>query len=126
MGCERLHTQSVLDSPRRRIRRRGPRSIMAIRRRLHEHPKICPAGEIFGKAEIISPNIDLELQSLNMSICNAQFLLKKIEELIKMIEDHDIQIVLAQETWLDASIPSPHIPNFHIISRRDRLSLIHI
>ena len=46
--------------------------------------------------------------------------LGQIEELVKMIEDHDIQIVLAQETWLDASIPNPHIPNFNIISRRDR------
>ena len=120
MGCERLHTQSVLDSPRRRVRRRGPRSIMAIRRRLHEHLKICPAGETFGQAEIISPNIDLELQPLNMLVCNVQSLLGKIEELVKMIEDHDIQIVLVQETWLDTSIPNPHISNFHIIFRRDR------
>jgi len=44
----------------------------------------------------------------------------KLPELAKLVEDKDVHLLLLQETWLDASIPFVSLPNFQVISRRDR------
>ena len=44
----------------------------------------------------------------------------KIGELRCFLEDHDIHIVCIQESWLDASIENPVLPNYYVVARRDR------
>jgi len=44
----------------------------------------------------------------------------KITELVQSTKAHDIHLVLLEESWLDASIENLVLPNFAVISRRDR------
>ena len=44
----------------------------------------------------------------------------KIDELSCVVKANDVHIVCVQESWLDASVPNPVLPNFVIVSRRDR------
>ena len=44
----------------------------------------------------------------------------KLDELIVNIDKHNANLVLVQETWLDASVKNPILPNFVVVSRRDR------
>ena len=43
----------------------------------------------------------------------------KIGELCHIVDNHDVQVVLLQETWLDGSTEYFSIPNFIAIGRRD-------
>jgi len=44
----------------------------------------------------------------------------KKTELIQITKDRDIHLILLQESWLDASTQIMDLPNFSVISRRDR------
>ena len=62
------------------------------------------------------------MQPLNIMSINIRSIISKLPELIVLIEQNDIHIVLCQESWLDTSIPQVILPNFIILSRRDRSS----
>ena len=73
-----------------------------------------------GQSKQISPEDEFKLQPLHVISCNIRSLLGKIGELSHLLEMFDVHVVCIQETWLDASVQSPALPNFRIISRRDR------
>ena len=68
----------------------------------------------------MSPQIDLKLQPMTILCCNIRNLLGKITELMHLIEVQDVQLVFLQETWLDTSHEEIVLPNFTVLSRRDR------
>ena len=44
----------------------------------------------------------------------------KLGELIALVEKLEANVIFIQESWLDASVVNPVIPNFSVLSRRDR------
>ena len=44
----------------------------------------------------------------------------KLTELAQAVKDKNIHVILLEESWLDASINKVGLPNFTVISRRDR------
>jgi len=51
---------------------------------------------------------------------NIQCLLARVQELNYQLELHQPHVVLIQETWLDDSTEAVKIPNYNVVSRRDR------
>ena len=39
---------------------------------------------------------------------------------MRLVEERDIHLIFLQESWLDASYESVELPNFTLLSRRDR------
>ena len=44
----------------------------------------------------------------------------KLGELIALVEKLEANVIFIQESWLDASVVNPVIPNSSVLSRRDR------
>ena len=117
LDCERLPTNT---SGRRRFRRRGPRSLEALQRRALRFNRKRSGEEDVGESSINLPCKEFKLQPLRILNCNIRSLMGKLAELIIVISMLNINVVCCQETWLDKSIEHPCIPNFSVVSRRDR------
>ena len=102
-----------------RRRRRGPRSQLAVlRRSFRSHA--APADGIRGESRV---NASAPIsQEINFSIycLNIRCLLSKLAEIQFHIERLQPHVIVLQETWLDTSIESVNIPNYILVSRRDR------
>ena len=59
-------------------------------------------------------------QPLHILVCNIRCVLSKLGELSARAEEHDVHVVLIQESWLDASIENPSLPGYVVAARRDR------
>ena len=104
----------------RRLRRRGPRSIQSLIKRAVRTQRTCPVGEVPGESRAVSSSSDLQSQPLNLYVCNIRSIINKIGELSRQLELYDVHVVLIQETWLDASYLTVHLPNYVVLGRRDR------
>ena len=101
----------------KRLRRRGPRSLIAnLRRRTklkHAPPEVAsgPAGaDTSGiPSEMPNGNSDIDLSNQQPDICitlciNIRVLLKNGVELARLVEQHQPHLICLQETWLNESI----------------------
>ena len=137
----RLHS-AVLNSGTR-LRRRGPRSELAlIRRSVPKHRRALPSmspGES-GDTMLVndssvphqSHNISdlqcttrinseiLSRDSIQIYNINIRCLLSNQAELEYHLDQHRPHIVTLQETWLDASTEDVDIKGYVVVSRRDR------
>ena len=52
--------------------------------------------------------------------CTIRSLLGKVGELTHLLVSLDVHVVCVQESWLDASVENPVLPNYVVVSRRDR------
>ena len=104
-----------------RRRKRGPRSRIALVNRMKKRCGGKPADVVSGESETqTSASVDFSSQSMRIYSINIRCLLANIAEVIHHVELHDPHIILIQESWLNSSIEHVHIPNYSIISRRDR------
>ena len=138
----------VLAGSGKRLRRRGPRSNLALLRRsvpkqhrtlpgtspgesgdtVSDTSNMCkPQGVSNDKPDIISKCTPKKnaLNSTNLGevsvyTVNIQCLLARMHELILQLEAHRPHVVLIQETWLDNTVESVTIPGYIVVSRRDR------
>ena len=132
----------------KRLRRRGPRSKLAVLRR--SVPKRCRTlpdmspGEsgdvisefVFEDQSYADCNKDNRNQRLHVNsrpkrkssskisilTVNIRCLLKNLDQLIVQLELYLPHILLIQETWLSASTEFVDIPGYVLVSRRDRKS----
>ena len=129
-----LRSRRLLSS--QRGRRRGPRSWDAYVRRLTKS-RGHPPGEACGPSHALTPDLDqIEAHNIDnnsqriqsngiesgitiMSI-NIRSLIKNKIALYDFLEQHTLNLVCMQETWLDDSIELFDIPNYQYVSRRDR------
>ena len=77
-------------------------------------------GEILGESEVSSSKFALDLQPFNILVCNIRCVMYKLGEFTCLIEYHYVHMILLQASWLDASIENVMLPNFVVLSRRDR------
>jgi len=145
---ERARQSPVLAGSGKRLRRRGPRSKLALLRRSapKQHrtlPGTSPgeSGDTVsdtsiirkpqdvsnGKPDIISkctPKQNVfnssNLGEVSVYTVNIQCLLARLQELNFQLEMHRPHVVLIQETWLDDTTEAVTIPNYNVVSRRDR------
>ena len=59
-------------------------------------------------------------QPLHILSCNIRCVLSKLSELHVIVLQHDVHIILVQETWLDASVEQVDLHGYVAIARRDR------
>ena len=59
-------------------------------------------------------------QSFLIYCINIRCLLSNFAELCHQVKVLSSQVVLLQETWLNKSIEEVQLPNYRIVSRRDR------
>ena len=112
-------------SSSRRLRRRGPRSALALCRRAQaREQKGSPPGGASGEAEVLPPANDLSKAALGFS--TLHFNIRSINnsehqaELFAHLEVHRPDLLALSETWLDASTKHLSIPGYEEVSRRDR------
>ena len=112
-----------------RERRRGPRSKFALLRRSLRKRDRAPLDATSGEAdvnasEIVSPSTSQADVKFHHNICilchNIRSLLAHEAELVCTLSQYDPDIIMLQETWLDASVPQFQLPNYMLVSRRDR------
>jgi hypothetical protein len=101
-------------------RHRGCRSQAAVSRRATRFNIRRSQEEVSGQSRHESPPHEFNLQPLHMLSCNIRSLMGKIRELRCFLEEHDIYIVCIQESWLDASVENPVLPNYYVVARKDR------
>ena len=132
----------------KRLRRRGPRSKLAVLRR--SVPKRCrtlpdmspgESGDVISEfvfedqshADCNKDNRNQRLQvnsrpkpksssKISILTVNIRCLLKNLDQLIVQLELYLPHILLIQETWLSASTEFVDIPGYVLVSRRDRKS----
>ena len=104
----------------RRLRRRGPRSRESLARRAERFKRQCPIESDPGKSKIETLPSEFKAQPLIFICVNIRSLKGKLDELLAVIQANDINMVLVQETWLDASYEHMVLPNFQVLARRDR------
>ena len=104
----------------RRLRRRGPRSTDSLARRAERSKRMCPGKEDPGKSRVETSPIELKMQPLNILSVNIRSLMGKLDELCASVTALGVNLILVQESWLDASIVNPVLPNFIVLCRRDR------
>ena len=131
------------------MRRRGPRSqIAVIRRSVPKYrrtlPGMCPgeSGHLIPDSihsslpsvALHNNNIDIETNSLHDSDASAdnspkgvvvysvniRCLKSHLSELCFHLEEQKPHVVCIQETWLDKSTKEIEVPGYQVISRRDR------
>ena len=119
MGCVRPNFLHVPKSSRQS--RRGPRSLFALKRRWNKDERSRPdMGMNCGESQSPSLSFHLHLQPLRILCCNVQSIMGKLTELSFLADLYHVDVFMIQETWLDASIQNLSLPNFHVLSRRDR------
>ena len=132
----------------RRLRRRGPRSQIALlRRSVPRHRRTLPDTSLGESRDIVSDVIDLNmprqstpdadnnnfrilhesdasadnsLHGLCVYSVNIRCLFAHLAELCFHLEAQQPHVVCIQETWLDASHKEVKIPGYVEVSRRDR------
>ena len=112
----------------RRLRRRGPRSQLALLRRSvpkerRKLPDISPgeAGDSMSDDLIINKShVQINKNDVFIYSLNIRCLLAHLDELTSFLNDHRPHIVFLQETWLEESVSDIKIPGYTTISRRDR------
>ena len=115
-----IHDSIIPQFGRRRLRRRGPRSSFANLKRKYSIGG-SPSDASPSKSGDLASDIPVSPQPSFVIICiNIRCLLKNLAELICHVEFLRPQLILLQETWLDASVESISLPNYHVVSRRDR------
>ena len=119
LGAAR-QTSSENCSGTRRLRRRGPRSVESIARRAERYQRKCPQEVDSGQSRVETPINELKMQPLIVLCVNIRSLMGKLGELVGLIERLEVNLIFIQESWLDASVVNPIIPNFYVLSRRDR------
>ena len=119
LGAAR-QTSSENCSGTRRLRRRGPRSVESIARRAERYQRKCPQEVDSGKSRIETPTNELKMQPLIILCVNIRSLMGKLGELVGLIERLEVNLIFIQDSWLDASVVNPIVPNFCVLSSRDR------
>ena len=83
----------------------------------------CLAGSnACGESQVDAPKLieEIKLQPLRILSINIRCLLSKLTELVYICNLFDVDIVLVQETWLDASVEKVILPGYILLSRLDR------
>ena len=115
----------------KRLRRRGPRSHLAILRRsvakcCRTLPDMSPGesgDEISARTVIHKPlsvHVDTSSKDVHIISINIRCLLSHKDELEAFLKLHQPHVVLIQETWLNESYESISVSGYRIVSRRDR------
>ena len=140
---ERARLHPAMHFRGHRLRRRGPRSALAlIRRSVPKHRRALPSmspGESGDRMLANDLNLLQDSHNIHNDKCmsrinaeifsrdsiliyniNIQCLLKNQAELEFQLEQHRPHIVTLQETWLDASVENVDIKGYVVVSRRDR------
>ena len=105
----------------RRRRRRGPRSNDAVVRRSQKRLCGAPAGTAIGESMADVPiQNSVNEQPFVIYCINIRCLLAHLSELCHYVSIYDPALILIQETWLNSSIENVVIPNYKVLSRRDR------
>ena len=106
----------------RRSRRRGPRSCSALQRRTAGRSK--PPGSAGGEAPALLPvsvsppsQNSFTIMLYNMRSVNSK---EKQAELYTHLDNFVPDVLAMTETWLDESTSKLSIPNYDLVSRRDR------
>ena len=113
------HFLGTLVKARRRSHR-GCRSQDAVCRRAARFQIRRSREADPGESRHESPSHEFRLQPLHVLSCNFKSAMGKLGELRCLVEQRDIQIICIQESWLDASVEDPELPNFYVVGRRDR------
>ena len=108
------------DSGRRR--KRGPRSALARCRRRKSRFGGAPADATPGESGVnaSAPIDSIISQSFVLYCINIRCLLSNLAELCHQVKEHSPHVILLQETWLNGSVEEVTIPNYIVVSRRDR------
>ena len=106
-----------------RLRRRGPRSFRALSCRsrpplLRSFRASPPPGNESCKSDSALPASSRCVTLLHLNI--AGFLSHRGELETRLEQMHYPEFVAVTESWLDASVVSPHLHGYRLISRRDR------
>ena len=103
-----------------RRRKRGPRSVEAIKRRSHKRCSVAPAGTAIGESMADVPASPIVLQPFIIYSINIQCLKAHGDELTHYLDLHAPHLVCIQETWLDESVKNVPIVNYQELARKDR------
>ena len=103
------------------MRKRGPRSRQALVKRFQHRKGGKPSDAVSGESETVASVLEaFSPQSIRIYSINIRCLLANINEVIHHVQVNKPHLILIQESWLNASIEQVHIPDYIIISRRDR------
>ena len=74
-----------------------------------------PEREDPGKSRVETSPTELKMQPLNILSVNIRSLMGKLDGLCASVTALGVNLILVQESWLDASIVNPVLPNFIVL-----------
>ena len=129
LGSERNSATTMIistdsGSDCRRVRRRGPRSYLALTRRRLKAKGGAPLDTASGQSEALVSSTDETVVSQPFLIysINIRCLFANRDELCQHVKDMSPHQVLLQETWLNSFFVSVTLLGYSLVSRRDRSS----